>query len=324
VSHEQLAAAALAAEAKSVTDPDPPAHEPGLPLRHILLALAITAVWGSNFVVVRVGLDAMPPLTFTALRFVFAALPAILFVRPPQVRLLPLAGYGLFTGLGQFGLLNLAMRHDITPGLASLVLQLQVFFTVALAAKIVREPIRGFQFAAMALAAAGLLVIGLSAKASATPLGMTLTLLAALSWAIANLCVKSAGRVNMLAYVVWSSLICAPPLVLWAVLAEGLGPTLEAVRAASLSTWLAVLWQSVGNTLFGYAAWGWLLARHPAATISPMSLLVPVFGMAASALLLAEPMQAWKLLAMGLIFAGLAINLLWSRIRPRLVAQAPA
>jgi O-acetylserine/cysteine efflux transporter len=83
-----------------------------------------------------------------------------------------------------------------------------------------------------------------------------------------------------------------------------------------------VAWQSWGNTLFGYAAWGWLLARHPAATITPMALLVPVFGMSASALLLAEPLPAWKLIAAALVMAGLAVNLLWPRLRTRLLNAA--
>jgi O-acetylserine/cysteine efflux transporter len=82
-----------------------------------------------------------------------------------------------------------------------------------------------------------------------------------------------------------------------------------------------VAWQTVGNTLFGYSAWGWLLARHPAATVTPMALLVPVFGMGASALLLGEPLPAWKLLAAALVMAGLALNLFGSRWRGSALAE---
>jgi len=121
----------------------------------------------------------------------------------------------------------------------------------------------------------------------------------------------------MLAYVVWSSAFAIPPLFALSYAFEG-GPAIAAgVRDADVATWAAVAWQSWGNTLFGYAAWGWLLARHPAATITPMALLVPVFGMGASALLLGEPMPAWKLLAAALVMAGLALNLIWPRMRAR-------
>ena len=90
------------------------------------------------------------------------------------------------------------------------------------------------------------------------------------------------------------------------------------VLHSTLGTWAAVAWQAWANTLFGYAAWGWLLARHPAATIAPLSLLVPVFGIGASVLYLGEPLPAWKLLAAALVMTGLALNLLWPKLRGKL------
>jgi len=73
--------------------------------------------------------------------------------------------------------------------------------------------------------------------------------------------------------------------------------------------------------MLGYGAWGFLLARYPAATVSPWSLLVPVFGMAASAVLLGEALPIWKLTAAGLILTGLAITVIGPRLRGSL-AQA--
>jgi O-acetylserine/cysteine efflux transporter len=120
----------------------------------------------------------------------------------------------------------------------------------------------------------------------------------------------------MLAYVVWGSLFSAPPLIALALTVEGWPAVSAAIVHAGAVTWAAVLYQSVGNTLFGYAAWGWLLARYPAATISPLSLLVPVFGMAASTLVLGEALTPWKLAAAALVLGGLAINTLWPLLRP--------
>ena len=126
----------------------------------------------------------------------------------------------------------------------------------------------------------------------------------------------------MLAYVVWSSAFAIPPLFVLSLVLEGWPAMADAVVQASWQTWLAVLWQSWGNTLFGFAAWGWLLARHPAATITPLALLVPVFGMGASAWLLGESLPAWKLLAAALVMGGLAINLLWPKLRTFALARA--
>ncbi|PVM93923.1 EamA family transporter [Caulobacter endophyticus] len=293
-----------------------------LPLRHFLLALAVVAVWGTNFVVIRQALNHLPPLTFATLRFTFVLLPLVFFVRKPAVSWLNLAGYGLLIGAGQFGLLFVAMKGHISPGLASLILQTQVFFTIALAMQINRERVRGFQVVALLLAIAGIAIIALHGGGSATPLGVTLGLLAALSWGCGNIVARQAGPVNMLGYVVWASLFSIPPLLGMALWLEGWPAMVKGVAGADLGTWLAVVWQAVGNTMFGYGAWGWLLARHPAATITPMALLVPVFGMSASALLLGEGLPAWKLLAAGLVLAGLAVNMLWPKIRALRAAPA--
>lgn len=285
-----------------------------LSLRHALLALAVMAVWGSNFVVIRVGLDHLPPLLFATLRFSFAFLPAALFLRKPDVPWRNLAAYGVLIGAGQFGLLFLAMKSDISPGLASLVVQTQAFFTIALAMRLTGETVRPFQYAALALAAAGIGVIVWRTDGSATPLGILLVLGAALGWAGGNLVSRRTPGVNMLAFVVWASLFSIPPLLALSLVFEGWPAIVDGVSRADAQTWAAVIWQSVGNTMFGYAVWGWLLARYPAATIAPMSLLVPVFGMAASALVLHEALPAWKLLAAALVMAGLALNTFWPRV----------
>lgn len=288
-----------------------------LPLRHALLALAVVAVWGTNFVVIKIALAKLPPLLLAALRFLFAALPAALVLRRPPVAWPNLAGYGIAIGVGQFGLLFLAMRSQISPGLASLVIQVQVFFTIGLALLWMRERMRPLQWAALATAAGGLALIGALGGGDATPAGLAIVLAAALSWAIGNLLVKRAGRVDMLAYVVWSSLFAVPPLFALSLAFEGVPAMLDGLRSADAATWAAVAWQSIGNTLFGYVAWGWLLARHAAAVVAPWALLVPVFGMGASAVWLGEALPAWKLAAAALVIGGLALNMLPMIVRGR-------
>lgn len=291
--------------------------DPHLPLPHVLLALAVVMVWGTNFVVIRVALDALPPLTFATLRYVLALLPAAFFIKRPAVPWRSLALYGVAIGFGQFGLLFIAMDGLISPGLASLVVQMQIFFTIGLSIWLGGERVQRFQLAGLLLATAGIGVILAHTDGTTTPLGLVLVLAAAMSWGIGNHVAKASGTRDMLGFVVWASLFAIPPLALGALIADGPARIATSVGGAGAGTWAAVAWQSLGNTLFGYSAWGWLLSRHPAATISPLSMLVPVFGMTASALLLGEPLQDWKLLAGALVMGGLAVNLLWPRLRNR-------
>ncbi|MFM9897802.1 EamA family transporter [Sphingorhabdus sp.] len=284
-----------------------------LPRLHLLLAIAVMAVWGTNFVVIKLALTHLPPLWLATLRFTCAFLPAAFFLKRPAVPVSNLAAYGILIGAGQFGLLFLAMKSYITPGLASLVVQIQVFFTIALSMRLTGERVRGFQWAALGLATSGLAVILTHSDGSATPLGLILVVMAAFCWSSGNMVSRAAVKVDMLAYVVWASIFAVPPLLILALLFEGAPAFMAGVHAATATTWAAVVWQAVGNTMFGYGIWGWLLARHPAATVAPMALLVPIFGMGASALFLGEPLQNWKLLAAALVMGGLALSLLWPR-----------
>jgi O-acetylserine/cysteine efflux transporter len=284
---------------------------PQLSWRDALLAVGIVFVWGTNFVVIRLGLNALPPLFFATLRFVFVFVPAAFFLPRPKVGWGNLAFYGVCIGLLQFGMLFIAMNGHIPPGLASLVVQMQVFFTIGLAMWRTGEKLKAHQIGAFVLALAGMAVIAAHNGQGVTVLGVGLVLVAAMGWALGNQAGREAGKVNMLAYVVWAALFSVPPLLILSLLLEGPGAIAAGVEHAGWVTWAAVLWQSVGNTMFGYACWGWLLSRYPAATISPMSLLVPVFGFGASALILNEPLPGWKIGATALIMAGLAVNLLW-------------
>ncbi len=286
-----------------------------MPTTHLLLALSVVFVWGTNFVVIRWGLDGLPPFLFATLRFAFSALPWLLFIPRPTAPWRKIAAFGVLLGVGQFGLLFLAMRSSISPGLASLVVQLQVFFTIGLSLWLMGERVRGFQVMGLLLALAGLGVIAANLDASVTLLGIGLVLSAAFFWSLANLVVKSLGPVNMLHFMVWSSVFAVPPLFALSWLIEGPQAISEGLQHAGALVWASVLWQAVGNTLYGYGVWNWLLARHPAATVTPLALLIPVFGMGASALSLGEPLPGWKLGAAALVLMGLAVIVLWPRWR---------
>jgi O-acetylserine/cysteine efflux transporter len=286
-----------------------------LPVSHLLLALAIVAVWGTNFVVIKLSLGAFPPFLFAALRYTFALLPLVFFMPRPKVSWTNMCIYGLAVGVGQFGILYFAIDGRISPGLASLVIQTQVFFTIGFAMFFAKERLRIYQMVAVLVAMAGLAIIALHTDASTTFLGLALVVFSGFSWGVANTVSRRAGSINMLSYVVWASAFAIPPLFLISFLFEGgWGHMNAALSSAPLGAWAGVLWQSWANTVFGYAAWAWLLSKHPAAVVAPAPLLVPIFGMGAAAYFLAEPLPLWKILAAGLVITGLIVNLFWPGI----------
>ena len=283
-----------------------------LPVSHLLLALAIVAVWGTNFVVIKISLESFPPFLFAALRFVFAFLPAVFFLPRPTVSWVNLCIYGLAVGVGQFGILYFAIDGNISPGLASLVVQTQVFFTIGFAMLFAKEQLKLYQAVAVAIAMTGLGIIAVHTDATTTFLGLALVVFAGFSWGVANTASRRAGAINMLSYVVWASAFAIPPLLLISWIFEGgWGSMYVSLTSAPIGAWLGVLWQSWGNTLFGYGAWAWLLSKHPAAAVAPAPLLVPIFGMGSAAFFLSEPLPLWKILAAGIVILGLMVNLFW-------------
>lgn len=287
---------------------------------HIGLALLIVALWGTNFVVIKWGLRELPPFLFVCLRFTACAFPFVLFIRRPPVAWHWLALYGLLIGAAQFGLLFYAMRADISPGMASLVIQIQVFFTIAMAMWIFHERTTPITWVGTLLAAAGLAVIGFNLDATITGFGVVLVVMAAAALAGGNIVIKRVAResnapVNMLGFMVWSSIFAIPPLLLMTLAFEGWQAGLDAIANASFGAWAALAWQVVGNTLFGYAAWSWLLMRYDAAVVAPYALLIPIFGMGSSALLLGEALPGWKLAAASMVLGGITLITLWGRRR---------
>ncbi len=285
--------------------------------RHIALAILVVAIWGFNFVVIKVGLKEIPPILLCALRFFLSAFPAVFFIKRPAVPFRSVIAFGLVMFASQFALLFSGMYAGTTAGMASLVLQVHVFFTVALAVVFLAEQPSVWQIIGALTAFSGIGLVAAHTGGEISALGLIL-IVAAASWGIGNLIAKKLGKVDMLALVVWGSLVAWPPLLLLSYLLEQDSWSLEGMAHLSWPTIGAIGYITYLSTLLGFAVWSWLLSHYPAATVAPFTLLVPVFGFTSSALALGEPLYPWKLAAAVLIIAGLCINLAGARIAMRL------
>lgn len=287
--------------------------------RDLILALLVVTVWGVNFVAIRWGVDEVAPLLMTGLRYALAALPAVFFIRRPAVGWRVLVGYGLAIGVMQFGLLFAAISLGMPAGLSSLVMQLQAFFTIGLAVIFLGERPGAMQWAGAAVAFGGIAVIGLERLDGAALVPLLMTIAAAFFWGVGNIVTKKAGQVDMLAFVVWSSLVPPLPMLALSLLFEpGAIPA-----AAQHLTWRgggSLLFIAYASTLFGYGVWSFLLSRYPANIVAPFSLLVPIAGIGSAALLLGETISGLEIAGSALVFAGLLLNVFGPRLWPRMAA----
>lgn len=286
-------------------------------LHHIALAILVVAIWGVNFVVIKVGLKEIPPILLCACRFFLCAFPAIFFIKRPAAPLRMVVVFGLVMFALQFALLFSGMYAGTTAGLASLVLQMQVFFTVLLAVLFLAEKPSIWQIVGALVSFSGIGLVASNSGGEISAYGLMLIIAAAATWGVGSLISKKLGKVDMFALVVWASLVAWPPLLILSFFLEQNSWNAEIISHISWLTIGAIGYMVYPVTLLGFAVWSWLLSRYPAATVAPFTLLVPVFGFAASTLALGEPLFDWKINAAVLVIAGLCINLFGSRIAVR-------
>lgn len=247
-----------------------------------------------------------------------------MFVLPrPRIGWGRMAAIAAALFVGQFAFLFTGMAAGMPAGLASIVLQVQAFFTILIAAAVLRERPGPRRIIGSLIAFAGLAVIAATVGGGVTAAGLALTVAAALCWAVGNVLLRGAGKVDMLAMVVWLSLVPPVPLAALAVVLEGAGPVAHALTHIDWLGLGAVLYIGVPTTVVGFALWGHLLKLYPATTVAPFSLLTPVFGALSAALVLGERFGPVRLAGMVLILAGLAVlalpvpRLRWAAARIR-------
>jgi O-acetylserine/cysteine efflux transporter len=283
--------------------------------RHLALILVVVALWGYSFVLIKVALTEVPPFALAAMRFVLAAVPMCFIVPRPRISGAAIVAYGLAIGVCQFGLLFLGMKLGMPAGLSSLAIQVQVFFTMALAVLIAHERLQRHHVVATAIATAGMLVLAsheIAAGATTTLIGFMLVIGAAIGWGAGNIIAKrSAGEHgDMFALVVWSSLVPPLPLAAISYAFEGGEKAWSAVAHMSVTSWLCVVVLAYGATLFGFGSWNRLLHRYPTALVSPFGLLIPVTGLASGVIFLGEHIAPLQAIGAALVLAGLVVNVL--------------
>ncbi|MCQ1530395.1 EamA family transporter [Lutispora saccharofermentans] len=296
--------------------------------RDLTLALLVVTVWGANFTVIKLGLGGVPPMLLAAMRYTFTALPAIAFVKRPAVEWRYCIAYGLTVGVGQFSCLFYAMDIGMPAGISSIILQSQAFFTPLFAAIALKEPLKANQISGLAVAALGLVLIGSSAGTdglTSIPLGaLFLTVLAAVFWGLSNIIVRYAvnraalkeEKLDMLSFVVWSSLVPPIPFIGLALMMDTPQTLMQAISSLNATSLFAVFYLVCFATLFGYGTWSGLLAKYPAGKVAPLSLMVPITGLITARIILGEQLTEMQWLGGLVIILGLVItNIGWPSIK---------
>jgi O-acetylserine/cysteine efflux transporter len=296
------------------------------PARDYSAAVGVVLIWGTNFVAMKLALRELTPFQLGAGRYLFAVLPLVLFVPRPRLAARWIVLYGLFQGVGQFGLLFLSLRVGMSAALASVLLQTQVFFTALFGYALLGERVGRPLMAGLVLAAAGLACFGAhyvsGAGGGTTPVGFALCVCSAAMWAASNIVVRRAQRAtpqfDVIPFMAWSSLVPIVPFALLSLLYDPPAARccLSSVSGTAIGSLAYLGWFA---TILAYALWTGLLKRHPASRVAPFSLGVPLVGVAAGIVLLGDVIGPWQWAGIGLLGASLVVVL---AVGPRMGRKA--
>ncbi|MGJ8580741.1 MAG: EamA family transporter [Psychromonas sp.] len=274
----------------------------------LMLGIIVMVVWGLNFSVIKLGVNEIDPLLLTALRFSLVALPAIFFVKKPDVPWLYLIAYGLIFAIGVWGMATWSIEAGLSAGMASVLLQMNVAFGLFLGFFLLKEPLPLNKIIGSALALSGLLLSLTVNDGSVTKTGLMLILLAALSWSLASIIIKKAGTQQIFAFSLWA-MACAPiPLFVIVYLQSGIDVFMQLPAQVNGRVVFSVLFQAYPVTLLGYWIWNRLLVSYPLTTVAPLTLLVPIFGLLGGVLFYQEHIGLIKLIATLCVISGIFIG----------------
>jgi O-acetylserine/cysteine efflux transporter len=278
-------------------------------------AVLVPLLWGYQFVVIKVGVQAFPPLFFLGLRFIAIALLLVPFVKTPsRAEFGPIAVISVFMGGLNFGLFYIGMRLG-SGSMSAVAYQLATPFTVLLAWPLLAERPSVVTSSGVLLAFLGVVVLAAGTDRSGSAASLLLVVGAAFAFAIANVLTKRHGPFDPLMLTGWSSLFTVPQVMVMSLV-------LEHGQWRTLFTAGEVGWMALAYTIFiggiaGFGLWFWLIARCSMDRVAPFGLLLPVFALISSVLFLGERVTP-TLIAGGLLaVSGVAVTQMQSIFSPR-------
>lgn len=272
--------------------------------QHLLLMLLICTIWGFNFVAAKVGVNELPPLLFTGLRFAILSLVLIPFLKPAPGRMRDVLIIALFNGALHFGLMFIGVALT-AASVTAVVVQLNVPFATILSIVFLGEQVRWRRWIGIALTFLGVMIMSFDPHVFDAMTGVLFSAAAALAGAIAAIFMRKLAGVGVFQLQSWTAATAAPLLLVASLLFEA--NQLTAIATAHWIAWPALLFTAFGASLIGHNGYYYLLQRYEVSLIAPLSLLSPILGVVFGITMLGEPLTARIILGATAAFLGVGI-----------------
>jgi O-acetylserine/cysteine efflux transporter len=279
-----------------------------LETRHLALLIAINLIWGMNLIASKIGVGQFPPLLFTALRFGALAVFLLPMLRWHRGQMKHLLAAALLTGPASFALLFTGVLLTADASTVAVATQLGVPFSTLLSVWLLGEKIRWRRTLGIVLAFAGILVIGFDPRVFAYWEGLLLVVLSCFVGSLGLIFVKRLQGLGALELQAWIAAVGGPGLLALSLMLESNQVT--AIASANWHGWAALAFTTVMSSLIAHTGWYFLVGRYPVTSLSPLTLLSPLFGIFFGVTLLDDQLTARMLLGGAITLVGVLIVVL--------------
>ncbi|HPC01409.1 MAG TPA: DMT family transporter [Syntrophales bacterium] len=270
--------------------------------------IALSVIWGYNWLVMKECLRFCPPLTLAALRTMIGSISLFIFimVRRQSLRpeaLLPTLLLGLTGTTACIGLVTWSLYLG-GVGKTAVLVYVMPFWVLILAWPVLKERIYGLQWPAVFLACGGLILVIRPWELAGSTMGGFLAIMGGVAWAVSAIITKIIRKrviFDLVSLTAWQMFLGAVPLTAAALLFDSTPVNWTPYFAVALF-YSAVISQAVALLL-----WFYILQELPAGSASLGTLATPVIGTVAGAVQLGERPTGAELAGMALIVAGLAL-----------------
>ena len=276
--------------------------------RDLTFLIFINLIWGANLIASKIGVGQFPPIFFTALRFASVAALVMPFLRIHQGQMRNLLAAVVLTGPAAFALLFVGVHLVKDASMVAITSQMGVPFSTLLSVWLLGETIRWRRRLGIALAFAGIAVIGFDPHAFDYWPGLMIVVLSCLVSSLGLIFLKRLKDIRPLELQAWIAIVGGPTLLLGSLAMEH--GQWNAVVNAHWSGWSALAFTTILSSLVAHTGWYYLVSRYPVTSLSPITLLSPLFGVFFGVTLLHDQLTARMLLGGAVTLAGVLIVLM--------------
>jgi O-acetylserine/cysteine efflux transporter len=273
--------------------------------RHLVLLVLMNLVWGMNLIASKIGVAQLPPILFTALRFGSLALFLLPLLKIHRGQMGNLFLAAMLTGPATFSLLFLGVYYAEDAATVAIASQMGVPFSTLLSIWLLGETIRWRRTLGITLAFGGMVIISFDPRVFAYWEGLALVVASTFFSSLGLIFVKRLHGIRALELQAWIAVAGGSTLMLLSLLFEQ--GQWDAIHAADWKAWTALAFTALMSSLLAHTAWYYLVSKYPVTSLSPITLLSPLFGIFFGVTLLHDQLTTRMLLGGAVTLIGVFI-----------------